>query len=67
MLAFVAGHPSTSAPIRDEILARLAALPAADGSGPAWPGMTLDELVHRIVGEADVAHAPLIASLRGAP
>jgi hypothetical protein len=33
---------------------------------PPWPAITLDELLHRIVAEAEVAHGPLIAALRAA-
>ena len=29
--------------------------------------LELDDLLHRIVVESNVAHAPLIAALRGAP
>jgi hypothetical protein len=32
---------------------------------PPWIGMTLDELLQRIVMEKDVSHVPLIAALRG--
>ena len=64
---FVTGHPDTSAPLRGEARARHARLPAIDGPQPAWPGFALDDLVHRIVGEAPLGHAPLIAALRGAP
>jgi tetratricopeptide (TPR) repeat protein len=62
---FAAGHPSLSAPQRSEIRARLAKWPLEAGAEPAWPGLELDELVHRIVAEAAESHAPLIAGLRG--
>jgi predicted ATPase/DNA-binding SARP family transcriptional activator len=65
VLAFAADHPSTSVPVRDEVRGQLATLPAAAGPDPAWPGIELDELIDRIVGEADVAYQPLIAALRG--
>lgn len=32
-----------------------------------WPGFALDQWVDRMVGETEVAHAPLIATLRGQP
>ncbi len=67
VLAFLAGHPSVSAPERDAIRARLAQWHPAARAMSAWPGIELDELVHRIVVERDLAHAPLIAALRGAP
>lgn len=65
-LAFAASHPTTSAPDRDEIMERLALLPAATEADPPWPAIELDELVQRIVVEAELAYAPLIAVLRGA-
>ena len=65
VLAFAADHPSVSAPDRKEIMDQLARLPAPEVPEP-WPAIELDELVHRIISEAPLAHAPLIASLRGA-
>jgi predicted ATPase/DNA-binding SARP family transcriptional activator len=65
VLDFVARHPDPSAALRREAGEHLARLPAATGPVPAWPGLDLDELVHRIAGEAPLAHAPLIAALRG--
>jgi predicted ATPase/DNA-binding SARP family transcriptional activator len=79
VLRFAAGHPAIAAPERDAALAQLAAW-RADGAASAagvtgvagvadverWPGLSLDELAHRIVAEAGVAHAPLVAALRGA-
>jgi tetratricopeptide (TPR) repeat protein len=68
ILSFAADHPSTSAPERAVIRARLADWPMDAGADakPVWPGLELDELVHRIVVESNLAHAPLIAALRGA-
>ena len=37
---------------------------AVDGPLPAWPGLTLPELAHRIVAEANAGYASLIAALR---
>ena len=65
VIGFVAGHPDLSAALRREAGERLARLPAAAGPLPDWPGLDLDELVHRIAGEGPLAHAPLIAALRG--
>jgi len=65
VLGFAASHPSTSAAERADIRARLAQGRSATNAEPAWPGLELDELVHRIVVESNVAHAPLIAVLRG--
>ncbi|MFO1315534.1 MAG: tetratricopeptide repeat protein [Burkholderiales bacterium] len=65
LLDFVIRHPDPSAALRREAGERLARLPAAAGPPPDWPGLGLDELVHRIAGEGPIAHAPLIAALRG--
>jgi hypothetical protein len=66
VLTYAADHPTASAPVRDEIRRRLETLPAGVNATPAWPGLELDDLLHRIVVESNVAHAPLIATLRGA-
>jgi predicted ATPase/DNA-binding SARP family transcriptional activator len=66
VLAFAAKHPSMPAQGRDEKLARLAQWSRAASAGPIWPGLELDELVNRVVVETDIAHTPLIATLRGA-
>ena len=69
VLAFVAGHPATErARFREEI--RRAPARAARGRRPdrrPGPASNSTNSIHRIVGEADVAYAPLIAALRGAP
>jgi hypothetical protein len=64
-MTFGANHPAASAPIRDELRKRLAQQGGADDDASTWPGIELDELIHRIVVERDIAHAPLIAALRG--
>lgn len=64
VLAFVAALPSVSARLRHEFGARLANW-GSPPDGAAWPGLGADELLHRIVVETDVGHAPLIALLRG--
>ena len=63
VLGFALGHPGTGQLERDELRRALARLPAS-GRQLGWPGLSLDELAHRIVVERDVAYAPLIASLR---
>jgi tetratricopeptide (TPR) repeat protein len=65
ILAFAADHPSTIAAQRADLQARLAQWGPATNTEPSWPGLELDELVHRIVVESSIAHAPLIATLRG--
>jgi predicted ATPase/DNA-binding SARP family transcriptional activator len=65
VLAFAAGHPSTNAAERADIRARLAHSRPVANAEPAWPGLELDDLVHRIVIESSVAHAPLLELLRG--
>jgi DNA-binding SARP family transcriptional activator/tetratricopeptide (TPR) repeat protein len=65
VLAYAADHPTASAPVRDDIRARLDKLPASEHAEPPWPKLELDDLLHRIVVESNIAHAPLIATLRG--
>ena len=59
VLAFAIEHPMTNGPDRDELGAQLEQW----GEQPRapWPALGLDELMHRIVVEADLAHAPLRA------
>ena len=64
VFAYLATHPSTSAPDRDEIHAHLARLPASPDL--PWPALDLDALIDRIVGEAPLAYQPLLALLRAA-
>jgi tetratricopeptide (TPR) repeat protein len=66
VLAFAARHPATAAPDRDETLGHLKRLPGFAGTALPWPSIELDELLQRIVSEADLAYAPLIAAVRGA-
>jgi len=65
LLAFAIAHPLTSAPDRDEISAQLAQWGRRPGDDRPWPGVELDELLQRIVAEAGLGHAPLIALLNG--
>jgi ATP/maltotriose-dependent transcriptional regulator MalT len=62
--AFIGQHPSADAPEREQLQAALAPWPAP-AALPPWPGLTLDELLHRIAVETDSAQRPLIAQLRG--
>lgn len=67
VLAFAADEPALSAPDRDELRAAWARRASPATPDPAWAGMTLNELLQRIVIETDVSHAPLIAALRALP
>ena len=61
VLEFCAAHPTVPAAERDLFSALLREMPPI--AAPAWPGIALEELAHRIVIERDLAHAPLIAAL----
>ena len=62
LLAFAIDDPMTNEPDRNEVKAQLGKW----GEQPRtpWPGLRLDELMHRIVVEAELAHAPLRTLLR---
>lgn len=64
VLGFIAAHPALDPGPRNTILVerRRAGLP--EQSTLDWPGLTPDELLQRIVTEAPLAHAPLVALLR---
>jgi tetratricopeptide (TPR) repeat protein len=66
LLGFVVEHPSMAHPDSEGLRKRLDEWSAGAAALPAWPGLALDDLVHRIVVETPVAHASLIALLRGA-
>jgi tetratricopeptide (TPR) repeat protein len=66
VLTFATNHPLSNAPERNEYLAKLAQWGNEPSQDSAWPGIELNELAQRIVIESNVAHAPLIATLRGA-
>ncbi len=66
VLAFAAAHPTITTSDRDDLRAEWAGRTSATVLDPPWPAITLDELLHRIVAEAEVAHGQLIAALRGA-
>jgi hypothetical protein len=61
---YAANHPSTGPLERDELHRYLQRLSAPDEGLAEWPGLSLDELTHRIVVESNLAYAPLIATLR---
>jgi len=63
VLSFSADHPATNAPEREDLQRRMARLPSPTSA--ASPKIGLDDLVHRMVVERDLAYAPLIAFLRG--
>ena len=65
VLAYAVAHPSIAAPEKDAVRGRLDDWPGPAEPLPAWPGMTLDELVERIVVESGIAYGALIALLRG--
>ena len=67
LLEFVVAHPATIAPDREQVAAQLAAWPAGAAAASPWPGIELAELTQRIVGEASLGHARLIAALTTAP
>jgi predicted ATPase/DNA-binding SARP family transcriptional activator/Tfp pilus assembly protein PilF len=66
LLAFAANQPSMDAQESATIRTRLAQSRPSAGPEPAWPGLELAELVHRIVVETASSHSPLIALLRSA-
>ena len=63
LLEFGAAHPRASAGYRAEFRQRLAQCPPAPSR--SWPGMSLEEVAARLAAEGEVAHAPLVAALRG--
>jgi predicted ATPase len=68
VLEIASEHPATTQQVRSAIRAIQARLPEATGdAGTRIPVLNFDELVGRIVSEASLAHAPLIATLRTAP
>ena len=67
VLAYAAEHPTASGLVRDQIRRRLGSCRSQCSAESAWPELELDELLHRIVVESKIAHAPLIATLRDAP
>lgn len=64
VMDFAVEHPDTGALERDELRRAFERLPPREGAALPWPGLTLQELAHRIIVEAAIGHAPLIATLR---
>jgi pimeloyl-ACP methyl ester carboxylesterase len=64
VFAFVGDQPDLSKVERERVEARLADLPAPGEADAGAPTIALAELARRIVVEADLDHAPLIAALR---
>ena len=65
LLHFIVEHPGATPAARGEAQRDLATLPPAPA--PLWPAdLPLHDLVRRIADEAALAHAPLMAQLRGA-
>ena len=65
ILAFAVEHPAIDPADRAEMRGRLAQRGISTNALPAWPGLELEPLVHRVVAETPIAYAPLIALLRG--
>ena len=65
VLTYVAGHPIAFRRAQQEFRRLLAKLPVSADAEFAWPELEFDDLLHRIVSESGIAHAPLIATLRG--
>jgi hypothetical protein len=63
VLAFAADHPGFNAADRDELRAEWARRADPAVIDPAWPGIELDELLHRMAVERENAHGALIAAL----
>jgi tetratricopeptide (TPR) repeat protein len=63
VLAFGAAQIMLSAPDRDELHAEWLRRATVDPSEPAWPGLSVDELLRRIVVGHASAHTTLIAEL----
>lgn len=66
VLAYALQHPGLVGAERDEAEQQLRSWSASAATPSAWTGPSMDELGHRIVTEAGVAHAPLIAMLASA-
>ncbi len=63
VLAFGAGQSMLSAPDRDELRAEWHRRACVDAPEPAWLGLSVDELLRRVVVEHASAHTTLIAEL----
>lgn len=65
VLEYVAAHPEASQASRRDAREDLAALPVDSATAVMRPTMGLEEFMHRIVLETDIAYAPLTAQLSG--
>ncbi|KQW37710.1 BTAD domain-containing putative transcriptional regulator [Rhizobacter sp. Root404] len=65
VVAFGAEHPSTTAADRDELRAELSRRSSSDAGDPPWPGLSIGELLNRVVAETAMAHRALISTLHG--
>lgn len=66
LLQFILDHPAATSVVLAEARQDVAALGPADTPPPPWPaGLDIQLLVQQIAGEAPLAHAPLLARLRG--
>jgi predicted ATPase len=63
VLAFGMQQPDLLAPSRDELRQAWEARGGAAGDEARWPELSLDQLLQRIVAEAELEHAPLRAAL----
>jgi tetratricopeptide (TPR) repeat protein len=66
LLRWAAAHPSATAPVRDQLRAALASLDPAGGGATPRPAIDLDDLLHQLAADGELALAPLIATLRAA-
>ena len=65
VLGYAADHPMANGQIRDQVRRQLSELPESASAVSPLMAMEFDEVLHRIVVESSLAHAPLIATLRG--
>jgi hypothetical protein len=63
ILRLASEYPAIRPLDRDEVLAQLTKLGPETEAAPMPPAITLEEVLHRIVVEADVGFAPLLASI----
>jgi predicted ATPase/DNA-binding SARP family transcriptional activator len=66
VMRFAADHPAIPRLDGDELRGWLERWDPGPGAPLTWPDLELADVVQRLVAEANVAYAPLIAQLRGA-
>lgn len=66
VLAFAVAHPSITTMDRDELRTEWARRVQPGQADPPWPGMALEELLRRVVGERGQAHEALVGALNAA-